>query len=63
MNSYNLNWFRGQYIYLRKTQQTCYDGVMVRIARVIITGGYPHHITQRGNRRRKTFFCDEEYLT
>jgi putative transposase len=34
---------------------------MVRIARVIVTG-YPHHITQRGNRRQKTFFCDEDYL-
>jgi putative transposase len=34
---------------------------MARIARVIATG-YPHHITQRGNRRQKTFFCDEDYL-
>ena len=23
--------------------------------------GYPHHITQRGNRRQKTFFCREDY--
>ena len=21
----------------------------------------PHHITQRGNRRLQTFFCDEDY--
>jgi putative transposase len=21
----------------------------------------PHHVTQRGNRRQKTFFCDEDY--
>jgi len=33
---------------------------MARIARVIAVG-YPHHITQRGNRRQKTFFCDEDY--
>jgi putative transposase len=23
--------------------------------------GMPHHITQRGNRRQKTFFCDDDY--
>ncbi len=23
--------------------------------------GYPHHITQRGNRRQQTFFSDEDY--
>ena len=23
--------------------------------------GFPHHITQRGNRRQPTFFCDEDY--
>ncbi|MBN1142624.1 MAG: transposase [Deltaproteobacteria bacterium] len=34
---------------------------MARIARVIAPG-YPHHITQRGNRRQETFFCDEDYL-
>jgi putative transposase len=34
---------------------------MARIARVIAVG-YPHYITQRGNRRQKTFFCDEDYL-
>lgn len=34
---------------------------MARIARVIAVG-YPHHITQRGNRRQKTFFGDEDYL-
>lgn len=32
---------------------------MTRIERVIAVG-LPHHITQRGNRRQKTFFCDEE---
>lgn len=34
---------------------------MARIARVVVPG-YPHHITQRGNRRQKTFFCDDDYL-
>ncbi len=34
---------------------------MARIARVVAPG-YPHHITQRGNRRQTTFFCDEDYL-
>ncbi len=33
---------------------------MARIARVVAPG-YPHHITQRGNRRQDTFFCDEDY--
>jgi putative transposase len=33
---------------------------MVRIARVVVPG-FPHHITQRGNRRQKTFFRDEDY--
>ncbi len=34
---------------------------MARIARVIAPG-IPHHITQRGNRRQQTFFCDEDYM-
>ena len=33
---------------------------MARIARVIATG-LPHHVTQRGNRRQQTFFCDDDY--
>jgi len=33
---------------------------MARIARVVIPG-IPHHITQRGNRRMQTFFCDDDY--
>ena len=35
---------------------------MARLARVI-TPGIPHHITQRGNRKLDTFFCDEDYQT
>ncbi len=34
---------------------------MARIARVVAPG-YPHHITQRGNRRQQTFFRDDDYL-
>src|SRR5208337_5478343 len=33
---------------------------MARIARVIAPG-IPHHVTQRGNRRQKTFFLDDDY--
>lgn len=33
---------------------------MARIARVIAPG-FPHHVTQRGNRRQETFFCDKDY--
>jgi putative transposase len=34
---------------------------MARMARVIVPD-IPHHITQRGNRRQQTFFCDDDYL-
>jgi putative transposase len=33
---------------------------MARLARVIAPG-YPHHVTQRGNRRQQTFFCEADY--
>ena len=33
---------------------------MARLARVIAPG-FPHHITQRGNRRQQTFFSDADY--
>ena len=33
---------------------------MARMARVVVSG-FPHHITQRGNRRQKTFFHDDDY--
>lgn len=33
---------------------------MPRIAR-IVAPGYPHHITQRGNRRQTTFFSNDDY--
>jgi putative transposase len=34
---------------------------MARQARVVIPAT-PHHVTQRGNRRQRTFFCDADYL-
>lgn len=34
---------------------------MARVARVVAEG-MPHHVTQRGNRRQQTFFCDEDYV-
>ncbi len=33
---------------------------MARLARVVAPG-LPHHVTQRGNRWQRTFFCDEDY--
>jgi REP-associated tyrosine transposase len=33
---------------------------MARLARVVVPG-LTHHVTQRGNRRQRTFFCDEDY--
>ena len=33
---------------------------MARLARVVVPG-LPHHVTQRGNGRRRTFFNDDDY--
>ncbi len=33
---------------------------MARLARVVAPG-CPHHVTQRGNCRQQTFFCDANY--
>ena len=33
---------------------------MARFARLVIPG-LSHHVTQRGNRRQQTFFCDDDY--
>ena len=33
---------------------------MARMARVVLPG-IPHHVTQRGNRRQKVFFCDDDF--
>jgi putative transposase len=34
---------------------------MARLARAVVPG-LQHHVTQRGNRRQRTFFRDEDYL-
>jgi REP element-mobilizing transposase RayT len=34
--------------------------VVPRISRAVAPG-YPHHVTQRGNRRQQTFFSDDDY--
>jgi len=34
---------------------------MPRIARLVVPG-YPHHVTQRGNRRQRAFFNSQDYL-
>ena len=33
---------------------------MARLARVVVPG-LPHHVTQRGNGRQRTFFTDADY--
>ncbi|MCE9522510.1 MAG: transposase [Alphaproteobacteria bacterium] len=33
---------------------------MARLARAVFPG-LPHHVTQRGNGRARTFFCDDDY--
>ena len=33
---------------------------MARMPRLVVPG-YPHHITQRGNRRQRTFFGEDDY--
>lgn len=35
---------------------------MARLARLVVPG-YPHHVTQRGNRRQRTFFSEKDYQT
>ncbi len=43
------------YVFLALTMKSVHAVQMARIARVVVEG-MPHHITQRGNRRQKTFF-------
>jgi putative transposase len=33
---------------------------MARLARIVVPG-FPHHLTQRGNRRQRTFFTQDDY--
>ena len=37
-----------------------HGSTMARLSRIVIPG-YPHHVTQRGNRGQKTFFSSEDY--
>jgi len=46
------------YLILESGVDACYSNGMPRIARVVAPG-IPHHISQRGNRRQVTFFCDD----
>ncbi len=34
---------------------------MARMPRLVVPG-YPHHVTQRGARRMKTFLTEDDYL-
>ncbi len=40
---------------------TCYCPLMAGPAGVVAPG-VPHHVTQRGNYRRQTFFADDDYV-
>ena len=33
---------------------------MARMPKLVVPG-YPHHVTQRGNRRQQTFFCEDDF--
>jgi putative transposase len=44
----------------RKLRFPCIISAMPRAPRLVVPG-VPHHVTQRGNRRQATFFCDADY--
>jgi len=48
------------YLIVDKSQRIWFYKSMARMARAVAPG-YPHHVTQRGNRRQQTFFDDEDY--
>ena len=50
------------YLFIDKSILNMWVIPMARIARVIAPG-YPHHVTQRGNRRQETFFSDADYVS
>jgi len=33
---------------------------MARMPRIVVSG-CPHHVTQRGKKKKKTFFCNDDY--
>ena len=45
---------------LNLSGKTAGNTIMARMPRLVVPG-YPHHVTQRGNRRMKTFFNDGDY--
>ena len=45
---------------LERVLNSWYDERMARLARAVIPN-CPHHVTQRGNRRQATFFCEGDY--
>jgi hypothetical protein len=50
----------GDTILFFATKKERYDPTMARIAKVGAPG-LPHHVTEQGNRRQQTFFCDDDY--
>ena len=48
------------YIIRDSDENSWQSQIMARLARVVAPG-VPHHVTQRGNRRQRTFFCDDDY--
>jgi len=57
----SLGGFRGHHLlFLTLVLSTAMVPVMSRIARAVAPG-FPHHVTQRGNRRMDVFFCDGDY--
>ena len=52
--------FGAPYSILVENDDSRYSCPMVRMARVVVPG-LSHHMTQRGNRRMRTLFIDEDY--
>jgi putative transposase len=44
----------------RVPDNSCWSCAVARLARAVFPG-LPHHVTQRGNGRQRTFFGDEDY--
>ena len=45
---------------LRMSRKTSRIPFTIRMPRLVVPE-YPHHVTQRGNRRMNLFFCDDDY--
>lgn len=46
---------------MTRTMKSRLGDRMPRMARLVVPG-YPHHVTQRGSRKQRTFFDDGDYL-